>query len=557
MITNKQIAEAIFPNITLTIEDLEKKYPLRNLPKGAEVTRFAPSPTGFLHTGSLFTSMVCRKVASQTQGIFYVRLEDTDVKREVAGAGQQLLEQLRVFNVVPDEGYLGEKEKGSYGPYIQSERAEIYSIAVKHLLEIGLAYPCFCSEEDVENLRLEQEKLKCNPGYYGEFAKCRNLSNEEKYQKIKNGEKFIVRFRSGGNHEKKIKVIDLIRGEFEIAENDQDIVIYKSDGLPTYHFAHVVDDHFMRTTTVIRGEEWIASLPIHVQIFDAIGWKKPNYAHLPLIMKLDENGNKRKLSKRLDSEAAVSYFIENGYPPEALTMYLMTIVNSNFEEWILSHRFEKMEDFVFSFKKMSLDGALFDMGKVNFFARELLAKLNKDEITALAKKYADKYNPDLAKVINDNPSYFTNIMNIDREKANPRKDFERFGNMLDIIGFFYQDLYEKEVAEGLEFNPKFSNEDLINALITIKEQLSFDHEDEQSWFNNLKEIGAELGYATSNKDYKANPTLYKGNMSDLAEILRIALTSRKNAPNLYSVMQVLGKEESIRRIDYICSLLKK
>lgn len=557
MITNKQIADAIFPNITLTIEDLEKKYPLRNLVAGAKVTRFAPSPTGFLHTGSLFTSMICRKVATQSNGVFFIRLEDTDMKREIAGSGERLIEQLKIFDVVPDEGYFGDYEEGNYGPYIQSKRSEIYHTVIKYLLEIGLAYPCFCTPEEVEAIREEQEKLKVNPGYYGQFAKYRNISNEERYQRIINGERYVIRFRSEGNHENKIKVTDLIRGEFEIAENDQDIVICKSDGLPTYHFAHVVDDHFMRTTTVIRGEEWVASLPIHVQIFDAIGWNKPNYAHLPVIMKLDENtGNKRKLSKRLDSEAAVSYFIEDGYYPKALIMYLMTIANSNFEEWILKNNFDHMEDFIFNLNKMSLDGALFDMGKLNFFARELFAKLNKDEITLFAKHYADKYAPELAKRINYNPHYFAEIMNIDREKINPRKDYEKFGNVLDIIGYFYQDLYEAEVAKGLSFNDRFTKEDLIEALVAIKNNLSCE-QDEQAWFNSLKEIGAKLNYATNTKEYKANPAAYKGNIGDLAEILRITLTARKNAPNLYSVMKVLGKDESDRRINHVCSLLVK
>lgn len=557
MITNKQIADAIFPNINLTVEDLENKYPLRNLVGGAEVTRFAPSPTGFLHTGSLFTSMICRKVATQTNGVFFIRLEDTDMKREIAGSGERLLEQLKIFNIVPDEGYLGDHEKGNYGPYIQSQRAEIYHTVIKYLLEIGLAYPCFCTTEEVEAIREEQEKQKVNPGYYGPFAKYRNITNEERYQRIINGERYVIRFRSEGNHENKIKVTDLIRGEFEIAENDQDIVICKSDGLPTYHFAHVVDDHFMRTTTVIRGEEWVASLPIHVQIFDAIGWIKPNYAHLPVIMKLDEKtGNKRKLSKRLDSEAAVSYFVEDGYYPKALIMYLMTIANSNFEEWILNNNFDNMEDFVFNLNKMSLDGALFDMGKLNFFARELFAKFNKDEITFFAINYANKYAPELAKKINENMYYFAEIMNIDREKVNPRKDLEKFGNALEIMGYFYQDIYENEVAKGLPFNEKFTKNDLIEALLAIKKDLSLE-QDEQAWFNNLKEIGCTLNYAANNKDYKANPTAYKGNIGDLAEILRITLTSRKNAPNLYSVMKVLGKKESDHRIDYICSLLAK
>ena len=556
MITNKQLADLIFPNVTETIEDLEKRYPPRNLPEGAEVTRFAPSPTGFLHTGSLFTSMICRKVASQTNGVFYIRLEDTDTKREISGSGEQLLEQLKIFGVNPDEGYLGNSEKGNYGPYIQSKRADIYCVVIKHLLEEGKAYPCFCTTQDLEALRLEQESKKLNPGYYGEFAKCRNLTNEERYERIKNGDKFVIRFRSSGDYHNKIEVSDLVRGKFEIAQNDQDIVIYKSDGLPTYHFAHAVDDHFMRTTTVIRGEEWVASLPIHVELFAALGWKAPRYAHLPVIMKIDEEtGNKRKLSKRKDQEAAVSYFIEDGYLPKALIMYLMTIANSNFEEWILSNHFEGMEDFVFSFKKMSLDGALFDMGKLNFFARELLAKLNKNEITNLALEYAEKYNKNLYQVIKSDQKYFTEIMNIDREKANPRKDYEKFGNVLEIISYFYKDGYDSATSNGLEFNEKFSKEDIVEALNAIEKDLQIG-EDEQSWFNNLKEIGTKLNYAANNKEYKANPENFKGNIGDLAEILRITLTGRKNAPSLYAVMALLGLEESHRRMERVISLIK-
>ena len=556
MITNQQLADLIFPNITQTIDDLEKRYPPRNLPEGAQVTRFAPSPTGFLHTGSLFTSLVCRKVASQSKGVFFVRLEDTDTKREIAGSGEQLLEQMHVFGIDPDEGYLGDHEEGNYGPYIQSKRADIYKVVIKHLLNEGKAYPCFCTAEDLEELRKEQESKKLNPGYYGEFAKCRNLSNEERYERIKNGEKFVIRFRSEGNHENKITVTDLIKGTFDIAQNDQDIVIFKSDGLPTYHFAHAVDDHFMRTTIVMRGEEWVASLPIHVELFRALGWKAPKYAHLPVIMKVDEEtGNKRKLSKRKDKEAAVSYFIEDGYLPKALIMYLMTIANSNFEEWILANKFENMEDFVFSFKKMNNEGALFDMGKLNFFSRELLVKFNKDEFTALALAYAQKYNPSLEELINRDPKYFADIINIDREKANPRKDYEKFSNIPEIISFMYQDGYQKALESGLVFNEKFSNADIKEALLAIKADLAV-NKDEQLWFENLKEIGVKLGYATNNKDYKANPDAYKGNIGDLAEILRITLTTRKNAPNLCSVMTLLGLNETHRRIDNVVALLK-
>ena len=553
--TNLELANIIFPDVKETIEDLEKRYPERVLPAGAEVTRFAPSPTGFLHTGSLFTSLICRKVATQSGGIFYVRLEDTDTKREIQGSGEQLLSQLHVFGIDPDEGYLGDSEKGQYGPYVQSKRADIYRVAIKYLIEQGRAYPCFCSPQELEEIRRNQESKKMNPGYYGEFAKCRNLSNEERVARIKRGDPFVIRFKSNGNHLNKIQVNDLVHGDFEIAQNDQDIVIYKSDGLPTYHFAHCVDDHLMRTTTVIRGEEWISSLPIHVELFEAMGWRAPKYAHLPVIMKLDEKGNKRKLSKRLDSEAAVSYFLEDGYPSEALIMYLMTIANSNFEEWILNKKFEGMEEFEFSFSKMSLEGALFDIGKLNFFAREILVKKNKHQIREMALEYAKKYNPELLAMIERNPDYFTEIMNIEREKENPRKDYEKFGNLQQIIGFFYPEYFEKIIANPLPFNEKFSKNDVIDVLSLLRDGLSLD-QDEQSWFNNMKEIGAGAGFAANNKEFKANPDAYKGTIGDVAEILRISLTGRKNSPNLYWVMKILGKEETDCRLNKIISLLK-
>ena len=553
--TDKELANLIFPNIKETIEDLEKRYPNRNLPEGAEVTRFAPSPTGFLHTGSLFTSMICHKVANQSKGVFYVRLEDTDTKRGIAGSGEQLISQLKIFNIVPDEGYFGNEQKGNYGSYIQSERADIYRIVIKHLLEEGRAYPCFCSPEDIDAIRKEQEAKKLLPGYYGEFAKCRHLSNEEKAERIKNGEPFVIRFKSNGDHNKKIAVHDLIRGDFEIMENDQDIVIYKSDGLPTYHFAHAVDDHFMRTTTVIRGEEWIASLPIHVQLFETLGWIAPNYAHLPVICKLDEVGHKRKLSKRLDSEAAVSYFLEDGYPAEALIMYLMTIANSNFEEWILNNKFEHMEDFELSFNKISSEGALFDMGKVNFFAREILGKMNKEQIYDLAHAYAEKYNPELLELIDRDPEYFKSIMNIEREKENPRKDYEKFGNLSELIGFFYRDRYQKLLENGFQYNEKFDKQTIAEVLEALK-NLSIE-QDEQAWFENMKSIANKLGFAGNKKEFKENPEAFKGMVGDVAEILRITLTGRKNSPNLYYVMRILGLEESHRRMQEVINLMKK
>ncbi len=555
MMTNQELANLIFPDIKDTIEDLEKRYPLRQLPEGAEVTRFAPSPTGFLHTGSLFTSLICRKVASQSKGVFFVRLEDTDQKREIEGSGEQLLEQLKIFNIVPDEGYLGDHEKGLYGPYIQSQRADIYKVAIKYLIEQGRAYPCFCTPEELANDRQEQEKLKLNPGYYGEYARCRNLTNDEVAKRIKNGESYIIRFKSNGDHTKKIMVKDLIRGEFEIAQNDLDIPILKGDGLPTYHFAHCVDDHFMRTTTVIRGEEWIASLPIHIELFEAMGWKAPRYAHLPVIMKLDENGNKRKLSKRKDIEAAVSYFLEDGYPPEALVMYLMTIANSNFEEWILNNHFEGMENFTFSFEKMSHEGALFDIGKVNFFAREILVKRNKHQILETALEYAKKYNPELLSLIERDHKYFEEIINIEREKENPRKDYEKYGNLPELIGFFYHDKYDEIIKNPLPFKETLTKDTIIETLSALRDGLSYEL-DEQGWFANMKEIGGIHGYALNNKEYKANPEAFKGSIGDVAEILRITLTGRKNSPNLYYVMKILKKEECDRRINKVIGLLK-
>ena len=554
MISNQELANLIFPEVNQTIEDLEKRYPKRNLKEGQEVTRFAPSPTGFLHTGSLFTAMICQKVAKQTGGVFYVRLEDTDTKREISGSGEQLLDQLKLFGVVPNEGYLATHESGDYGPYTQSKRADIYKVCIKQLIIEGRAYPCFCTQQELEEIRKKQEELKLNTGYYGEFARDRFLTNDERVRRIKAGEPYVIRFKSEGDHTNKIPVHDLIHGDFEIAQNDQDIVIFKSDGLPTYHFAHAVDDHFMRTTTVIRGEEWIVSLPIHVELFEALHFKAPRYAHLPVIMKLDaETGNKRKLSKRKDSEAAVSFFLDDGYPSESLIVYLMTIANSNFEEWLFEHDFRGVDEFTFSFDKMSLEGALFDINKLQFFAKEILARKNKHQMLELALEYAKKHDERLLGFINRNPSYFEEIMNIEREKENPRKDYYKFGGMADYIAFFYNDEYEKLIEEELPFNEKF-NHDLIKEVLIRLKELSL-NQDESSWFNQMKEIGAELRFAPNGKLLKKEPENYIGSIADVAEMLRIALTSKKNSPNLYYVMLILGKEESHRRIDKIISLL--
>lgn len=546
---NLDLANLIFSDVNETIEDLEKKFPKRNLSENALVTRFAPSPTGFLHTGSLFTSLIAYKLAKDSNGVFYIRLEDTDTKREIEGSGEDLLKQLKAFNIIPMEGYLGNHEVGAYGPYKQSERASIYRVVIKYLIEIGRAYPCFCTSEDLDALRKDQEAKKLTPGYYGEFAKCRNISIDEAYERIKNGEHYVIRFKSNGNHENKIKVHDLIRGDLELSENDQDIVILKSDGLPTYHFAHAVDDHFMRTNCVTRGEEWLSSLPIHIELFNTLGFELPSYAHLPVIMKLD-NGNRRKLSKRKDDEAAVSYFLKDGYPVEALIEYLLTIANSNFEEWKAEHKTTSNDEFKLTFEKMSLDGALFDIMKLKFISKEIISRMSKEEITNRAYEWAKVYDEKLLHLIDLDRNYFMSIMNIEREKENPRKDYEKFSDIFNIIKFFYKDYYLELMQNELPFNP-FIDKSVIKSL--LKEfidtlDLSLD---EQNWFNSLKELGKKFGFAESNKIYKQNKDQYIGHVGDVAEILRITFTSSKQSPNLYYVLQILGKEQLKERIDFV------
>lgn len=542
------LAETIFPEVKETIADLEKRYPPRVLPSGAEVTRFAPSPTGFLHTGSLFTAMIAYKVAKQSKGVFYVRLEDTDTKREIEGSGLSLLNQLDTFGIVPDEGYLGDHEKGLYGPYIQSQRADIYKIVIKELIKKGRAYPCFCTTEELDEIRNAQESAKLIPGYYGTFARCRTLSVNEEIARIKHGDKYVIRFRSLGDHLRKIKVHDEIRGTILIAENDMDIVIMKSDGLPTYHFAHVVDDHFMHTTIVTRGEEWISSLPIHIELFASLEWEAPKYAHLPVIMKLD-NGNKRKLSKRKDPEAAVSFFIEQGYPKEAVLTYLMSIANSNFEEWTLENKSFDLSKFIFSLQKMSLDGALYDIDKLNYFSKEIISRIPADVLAERVIQYASQYNPILLKRIMSNKAYFVSILNIERNKDNPRKDYTKYSDMYSLTRFFYTDYYQM-IDEHHEFKESLSKDVISSLLLDLKDHLSTDN-DEQSWFAQMKEIAVKHHFAENNKIYKANPDQYLGNVGDVAEILRITLTSNRNSPNLYSVMKILKHEEVSKRIIYV------
>lgn len=546
----KDLANLIFPDITKTVADLEQIYPKRNLPEGAMVTRFAPSPTGFLHTGSLFTSLVSCRFAKQSKGVFYIRLEDTDTKREISGSGESLIEQLSVFDIVPDEGYISDsKEIGAYGPYKQSQRAEIYKIVIKHLLNIGRAYPCFCSASELNELRKEQEANKEIPGYYGKYAKYRDYPVDKAMEKIKNGDAYIIRFKSMGDHNRKVFFHDEIKGDLELTENDQDIVILKSDGLPTYHFAHLVDDHFMRTTHITRGEEWLSSLPIHLELFDTMGFERPKYAHLPVIMKV-ENGNRRKLSKRKDEEAAVSYFLEQGYPKYGFIEYLLTIANSNYEAWRNENLDKDFYDFNLSFDKMALDGALFDIAKVANISKERMAYKRAAELCEEVKVWAKEYHLEFYKKIVADEAFFISILNIEREKEKPRKDYAKYADIYPIISFFYDDVYNALDKSNLEWNPAMNKADIRAVLEDYCNTIDLSL-DEEAWFTSIKALAVRHGFADNIKVWKKDKEAYKGHVGDVSEFLRIALSGKKNSPNLYCVIQILGKEKVICRIKSI------
>ncbi len=548
MATYKDLANLIYPNINISIDDLEKKFPKRNLKEGAMVIRFAPSPTGFLHTGSLFTSLLDCYYAHQSGGIFYIRLEDTDTKREIAGSGESLIKQLQAFDVIPDEGYLSDTEEiGAYGPYKQSNRSLIYNTCIKHLIEIGRAYPCFCSAEELQALRQEQEARKEIPGYYGKYAKYRDFPVEEAMAKIQAGDPYIIRFKSMGDHRNKISFHDEIKGDLELTENDQDIVICKSDGLPTYHFAHLVDDHFMRTTHITRGEEWLSSLPIHLELFDSIGFERPKYAHFPVIMKVDENGNRRKLSKRKDEEAAVSYFLEQGYPKYGFIEYLLTIANSNYEAWRNENLDKDFHEFKLSFDKMSLDGALFDIAKVANISKERMAYRKAKDLALEVKEWAKTYNVPFYNHIIQDEEFFISILNIEREKEKPRKDYAKYSDIYPIISFFFDDVYQAIDKKAFEWNPTISKSDIKAVLEDYYNTMDLSLSEEE-WFNSIKELATRHGFADNIKVWKKDKESYKGHVGDVSEFLRIALSGKRNSPNLYYVIQILGENKVKARI---------
>lgn len=542
----KDLANLIFPDVK-DVSYYENKYQKRDLPEGAIVTRFAPSPTGYVHIGGIYQSLIAKKVAKQTDGVFFLRIEDTDQKREVENAVEGIIESLDDFGLVPDEGMVSQdEEKGNYGPYKQSLRKDIYQAYAKYLIEQGKAYPCFCSPEQLDEMRSKQEAAKIRPGYYGVWAKCRNITVEEAAKKIEAGEKYIIRLKSPGREDKKIKHKDVIKGNVEFPENDQDVIIIKADGLPTYHFAHAIDDHLMGTTHVIRGDEWLSSIPLHLQLFYVLGFKAPKYAHIAPIMKND-NGNKRKLSKRKDPEAAVSYYAEEGIPVEAVKEYLLNIANSNFENWRRANPDKSIEEFELQLNKMSVSGALFDMVKLLDVSKIVISKMTAEEVYNNTLKWACKYNKELLKLLEDK-EYAIKVFGIERGNKKPRKDIAKWSDVLENIEYMYdEEFYNKK--QNYEYQVINNKEDIKKILNLYIEKYYNENDDKQAWFDKIKELAGEMGYAKEVKEFKENPDKYKAHVGDVSTVLRVALTGRTNTPDMYEIMQVLGKESIIKRFE--------
>ena len=549
----KDLADLIFPDAK-DISYYEEKYPERSLPEGAVVTRFAPSPTGFVHIGGLYQALVARTIAKKTGGVFFLRVEDTDQKREVENGVTGIVNSLKDFDMAPDEGMITDTEEiGNYGPYKQSVRGDIYKSYAKYLIEQGKAYPCFCTPEELDEIRSKQESAKIRPGYYGVWAKCRNLTVEESMGKIKNGEPYIIRFKSPGREDRKIKHKDVIKGNVDFPENDLDIVIIKADGLPTYHFAHAVDDHLMHTTHVIRSDEWLSSVPLHLQLFQELGFKAPKYAHISPIMKND-NGGKRKLSKRKDPEAAVSYYKEQGIPVEAVKEYLLNIANSTFENWRRANPDKSIDEFDFQLNKMSVSGALFDMVKLLDIGKTVISKMSAEDVYEKSLIWAKEYDSELEEMLEDK-EYALKVFGIERGNKKPRKDIAKWSDAKENIDYMYDEKFYGKVQEYpyQVINEKSDIEKILKLYI---EKYYDDNNAKQTWFDNIKELAGELGYAKEVKEFKANPDKYKAHVGDVSTVLRVALTARTNTPDMYEIMQVLGKERIAKRLQTAIEKLK-
>ena len=541
----KELADMIFPDAK-EISYYEEKYPRRNLPEGAEVLRVAPSPTGNVHIGTIDQALIAKKFAKQTGGVFFLRIEDTDQKREIEGGISQIIESLKTFDLEPDEGMISETEEiGIYGPYKQSERKDIYQAYAKYLLEQGKAYPCFATPEELEEMRAKQEAAKVRTGYYGVWAKYRNLPLDEAAEKIKAGVPYIIRFKSPGREDRKIQHKDIIKGKVDFPENDQDIVIIKADGLPTYHFAHLVDDHLMGTTIVTRGDEWLSSVPLHLQLFQEMGFKAPRYAHTPTLLKND-NGNKRKISKRKDPEAAASYYEEIGVPSLAVKEYLLNIANSTFENWRRQNKDLSIDDFDFHLNKMSVSGALFDMVKLADVSKIVISRFTADEVYNESLKWAQKHDNELVEMLSDK-DYSLKVLGIERGNAKPRKDIAKWSDVKENIIYMYDDKFLNSKQEYPY--QVISDKESINKILELYIEKYYDeNDDKQAWFDKIKDLAGEMGYAREVKEFKANPDMYKAHVGDVSTVLRVALTGRTNTPDMYEIMQVLGKTSVINRL---------
>lgn len=546
---NKELADLLFPNIENNKEYYESKYPSRNLNEKQIVTRSAPSPTGFVHLGNIYQCFLASKFAKQTNGIYFLRIEDTDQKREVDNGIEKIISDLNSFDINFDEYPKNENEEiGNYGPYIQSKRKDIYQAFAKYFVENGFAYPCFCSPEDLENIRKTQEESKDRIGYYGKWAVCRQIKTEDAINRVKSGDKWILRLKSNGSFNNKIAINDLIKGNLEMPENDMDIVLIKSDGLPTYHFAHLVDDYLMHSTHIIRADEWLSSLPLHIQLFNVLGVKPPKYAHIAPLSKIDGN-SRRKLSKRKDPECAASFYDEKGIPKEALRVYLATIANSNFEAWYNSNPNKNIDEFEFTFNKMSSSDILFDLEKLINISRNYISRLKAEEVYEEAYKWASKYDTEYKNLLDKYKDYSIKIFNIEREKTKPRKDYDYYSHIKEQTWYMYDELFDNH-EKDYEFNT-ISDKNEIKLILSTYINKYLDLSNDQVWFNKVKDLSEELGYAREVKDYKDNPDKYKGHVGDISMVLRVALTTKSMTPNLYDIFNLLGREKAVERFNLI------
>ncbi len=540
-------SDTFIPEAQFTLAELEARFPPRDLPAGASVTRFGPSPTGSMHIGGLYASLVSRRVAHQSGGVFFLRIEDTDKKREVAGATGLIIAALEAFALSPDEGEVAvDREIGNYGPYQQSERKPIYQSCVRVLLEAGHAYPCFADADELQALRDSQAKRKVPPGYYGNWAIWRSKTETDVAEALAAGKQFVIRLRSPDGQPERITLLDAIRGELDVPPNTQDVVLLKSDGMPTYHMAHVVDDHFMRTTDVVRGHEWLASYPMHAQLFALLGWQPPRFAHISPIEKLD-GSSRRKLSKRSDPEASVSYYMETGYPLDAVIEYLLTLADGRFEEWRAAHPELPHTQFEIELAHMSRSGALFDLAKLDSISRELVGRLSAVAIYDHALAWAEKYAPDFAARFGADPVYAKAILDIERHGERPRKDIVRWSQLPADIGYFFDNRYAELVDEAkaafTAIEPCPPEGLLAKVAATYDPAL-----DRDQWLEGLRALGLSFGYAPNAKTFKAAPDQYRGHFGDLATVIRVVLAARRNTPDLHEMMQVLGKDRVVARL---------